>query len=178
MRRRGLVSNLYRAARLANDVSVLTSGNPHRIARRAKNKIVGRAWPAPACGASSGVTERSRGPHDGSVVWSSATVTASRSSRWTADTLAERRLRRRAGPRSRRSQFGGPRRPADRRPSVRAAGGRRQARTASHATGTRRSRRRSFLRSAVRPRGRTGRGGHGSPRPGGQERGSGCRPSP
>ncbi|HVA85945.1 MAG TPA: hypothetical protein VNF73_06455 [Candidatus Saccharimonadales bacterium] len=43
MRRRGLVSNLYRAARLANDVSVLTSGNPHRMARRAKNKIVGRA---------------------------------------------------------------------------------------------------------------------------------------
>jgi hypothetical protein len=43
MRRRGLVSNLYRTARLANDVSVLTSGNPHRIARRARNKIVGRA---------------------------------------------------------------------------------------------------------------------------------------
>jgi len=43
MRRRGLVSNLYRAARLANDVSVLTSGNPRRIARRAKNKFVGRA---------------------------------------------------------------------------------------------------------------------------------------
>jgi hypothetical protein len=43
MRRRGLVSNLYRTARLANDVSVITSGNPHRIARRAKNKIVGRA---------------------------------------------------------------------------------------------------------------------------------------
>jgi hypothetical protein len=43
MRRRSFVSNMYRAARLANDVSVLTSGNPHRIARRAKNKIVGRA---------------------------------------------------------------------------------------------------------------------------------------
>ena len=43
MRRRGLVSNLYRTARLANDVSVIASGNPHRIARRAKNKIVGRA---------------------------------------------------------------------------------------------------------------------------------------
>ncbi len=43
MRRRGLVSALYRAARLANDASVLTSGNPRRIARRAKNKIVGRA---------------------------------------------------------------------------------------------------------------------------------------
>ncbi len=43
MRRRGLVSTLYRAARLANDVSTLASGNPHRIARRAKNRIVGRA---------------------------------------------------------------------------------------------------------------------------------------
>jgi len=43
VRRRSLVSNLYRAARIANDVSTLSSGNPHRIARRAKNKIVGRA---------------------------------------------------------------------------------------------------------------------------------------
>jgi hypothetical protein len=43
MRRRGLVSNLYRTARLANDVSALASGNPHRIARRARNRIVGRA---------------------------------------------------------------------------------------------------------------------------------------
>jgi hypothetical protein len=43
MRSRGLVSNLYRTARLANDVSVLASGNPHRMARRARNKIVGRA---------------------------------------------------------------------------------------------------------------------------------------
>jgi hypothetical protein len=38
-----MVSNLYRAARLANDVSTLASGNPHRIARRARNKIIGRA---------------------------------------------------------------------------------------------------------------------------------------
>ena len=38
-----LVSQLYRTARLANDVSAITSSNPHRIARRAKNKIVGRA---------------------------------------------------------------------------------------------------------------------------------------
>jgi hypothetical protein len=38
-----LVSNLYRAARIANDVSTLALGNPHRIARRAKNKIIGRA---------------------------------------------------------------------------------------------------------------------------------------
>jgi len=43
MRSRGLVSNMYRAARMANDLSVLASGNPHRIARRARNKIVGRA---------------------------------------------------------------------------------------------------------------------------------------
>jgi hypothetical protein len=43
MRRRGFVSSMYRAARFANDVTVLASGNPHRIARRAKNKIVGRA---------------------------------------------------------------------------------------------------------------------------------------
>lgn len=43
MRRRGFVSQMYAAARLANDISVLASGDPHRIARRAKNKIVGRA---------------------------------------------------------------------------------------------------------------------------------------
>lgn len=34
---------MYAAARLANDVSTLASGNPQRIARRAKNKIIGRA---------------------------------------------------------------------------------------------------------------------------------------
>ena len=43
MRRRSFVSDMYRAARLANDVSVLASGNPNRIARRVKNRIVGRA---------------------------------------------------------------------------------------------------------------------------------------
>jgi hypothetical protein len=43
VRRRGFVPNMYWAARLANDVSVLSSGNPHRMARRAKNKIIGRA---------------------------------------------------------------------------------------------------------------------------------------
>jgi hypothetical protein len=43
MRRRGLVSSLYRTARVANDISVLASGNPRRITRRAKNKILGRA---------------------------------------------------------------------------------------------------------------------------------------
>lgn len=43
MRRRGLVSSLYRAARIANNVSALTSGNPRRMARRTRNVIVGRA---------------------------------------------------------------------------------------------------------------------------------------
>jgi hypothetical protein len=43
MRRRGLVSQLYQTARLANDVSAIISGNPHRMARRVKNRIVGRA---------------------------------------------------------------------------------------------------------------------------------------
>jgi hypothetical protein len=42
-KRRGLVSQLYAAARLANDVSTMASGDPKRIARRAKNKIIGRA---------------------------------------------------------------------------------------------------------------------------------------
>ncbi len=42
-RRRSMASQLYRAARASNDLSALASGNPHRIARRAKNKIVGRA---------------------------------------------------------------------------------------------------------------------------------------
>ena len=42
-RRRGLVSQLYRTARLANDLSAIASGNPSRIARRARNRIVGRA---------------------------------------------------------------------------------------------------------------------------------------
>ncbi|HYM15014.1 MAG TPA: hypothetical protein VEZ14_05605 [Dehalococcoidia bacterium] len=43
MRRRSFVSQMYRAARLANDVSTLASGNPKRITRRVKNKVVGRA---------------------------------------------------------------------------------------------------------------------------------------
>ncbi len=43
MRHRSFVSQMYRAARLANDISTLASGNPRRISRRAKNKIVGRA---------------------------------------------------------------------------------------------------------------------------------------
>ena len=47
-----LVSFLYRLARLANDIEKLASGNPKRIARRAKNKYIGRklvkkAWKFP-----------------------------------------------------------------------------------------------------------------------------------
>lgn len=41
-RHRSLTSQLYRAARISNDVSAITSGNPHRIARRARNKAKGR----------------------------------------------------------------------------------------------------------------------------------------
>ncbi|HEY7926907.1 MAG TPA: hypothetical protein VIG86_05735 [Candidatus Dormibacteraeota bacterium] len=34
---------LYRAARISNNLSAIASGNPRRIARRAKNIAVGRA---------------------------------------------------------------------------------------------------------------------------------------
>jgi len=40
-RRRSLTSQLYRAARISNDISA--AGNPRRVARRAKNVAVGRA---------------------------------------------------------------------------------------------------------------------------------------
>ena len=42
-RRRSLTSQLYRAARISNNISAIASGNPRRIARRAKNVTVGRA---------------------------------------------------------------------------------------------------------------------------------------
>ena len=38
-----LSTHLYRAARIANDVEALESGDPRRIRRRARNVILGRA---------------------------------------------------------------------------------------------------------------------------------------
>lgn len=35
--------NLYRSARILGDVEAVTSGNPKRIERQAKNKLLGRA---------------------------------------------------------------------------------------------------------------------------------------
>jgi hypothetical protein len=38
-----MARSAYSFARLVNDLSTLLSGSPKRIARRAKNKLVGRA---------------------------------------------------------------------------------------------------------------------------------------
>jgi hypothetical protein len=38
----GLVSSLFKIARIANDVRILSSGNPKRIARHYVNKAIGR----------------------------------------------------------------------------------------------------------------------------------------
>jgi len=37
-----LVSSLFKLARLANDISKVASGDPKKIIRRVKNKIIGR----------------------------------------------------------------------------------------------------------------------------------------
>ena len=37
-----LVSFLYKIARTANDIEKLSSGDPKKIANRAKNKVIGR----------------------------------------------------------------------------------------------------------------------------------------
>lgn len=39
----GIVSSLYKIARIANDVSALASGNPNRIGKRLVNKAIGRS---------------------------------------------------------------------------------------------------------------------------------------
>jgi hypothetical protein len=43
-RRRSFTSQLYRAARLSDTASAIASGNPRRVARRAKNVMLGRAF--------------------------------------------------------------------------------------------------------------------------------------
>jgi hypothetical protein len=41
----GFLRNLYRSARVANDIETVASGNPKRIARRATNKLMPGARP-------------------------------------------------------------------------------------------------------------------------------------
>jgi hypothetical protein len=42
-RRRSLSSGLFRSARRVDDLEALASGNPKRIERRVKNRLIGRA---------------------------------------------------------------------------------------------------------------------------------------
>ena len=41
-RRKSFTSQMYRAARLSNNISAVASGKPQRVARRAKNVALGR----------------------------------------------------------------------------------------------------------------------------------------
>jgi hypothetical protein len=42
-RGRSFTSQLYRAARISNNIGALASGKPQRVARRVKNVALGRA---------------------------------------------------------------------------------------------------------------------------------------
>ena len=42
-RRRSFTSQLYRAARISNNIGAIASGNGRRVVRRARNVTVGRA---------------------------------------------------------------------------------------------------------------------------------------
>ena len=42
-RRRSFTSQLYRAARLSNNISAVASGKPRRVATRGKNLVLGKA---------------------------------------------------------------------------------------------------------------------------------------
>jgi hypothetical protein len=42
MRRPRLSAKLFRAARRVDDIEAIASGDPQRIARRARNRLVGR----------------------------------------------------------------------------------------------------------------------------------------
>jgi hypothetical protein len=42
MKAKNIDSYLYKGSRTARDIEILLSGNPYRIIRRIKNKIIGR----------------------------------------------------------------------------------------------------------------------------------------
>ena len=42
-RRRSFTSQLYRAARISNNIGAVASGHPKRVVNRGKNIIIGRA---------------------------------------------------------------------------------------------------------------------------------------